>query len=671
MPEAARQTGPALFPSGVVCDRFRIDGVLGIGGTGTVFRALDLEREEVVALKAIPHDAMLRQRARREAAVAGKLGTRTSCGCAASHEDDEYVYVVSELVDGRDLAGALRQGQLGDAALLRIASAVCDALAHAHEHGVVHRDVKPANVLLGRDGTRAPARLRHRRAGRARRDRRRPPARHALVHGARDVPGRAPDARDRRLGRGRDGLRGADRRQPVPRAHARRAARAPQPRRARSASCAPISRARSQPPAPARSSRTRAAGRAPARSRVCSRPPPTRSSARPAASRRTGGGAAAVVDRGGAAAAAPARRARRCLRSRACRPARPAGAEPLEPRRRPRRLGRRDRPLRALPLRPRPCCARSGSRAGSAVRRHRDRRRARGLPVLAARARAADRLRGCRARARVAVARRRPSRSRSPCPALGDVSAGLAWCVALAGAVWLLACVRAGRRALLPALAPVLAAVVLWPLYVLAAGSLRTLAGPRAGRRGRPARDRALGGRAARRRARRHRRRRAPSDGASLERDRARRCCCRAQPGLPRPRSAVRPGGAVAARIVHGRLARRVARRAGACPPWRERHPSRQAFGRGHLGRGYTPGAGRTCARRRRAGRAAVPRRSNWASCAASRAVSSGSSKGRSAASSAPAWIRSSLHASSPRSSRRARSCRSPRPTRRTSTPSS
>ena len=73
MPEAARQQGPALFPSGVVCDRFRIDGVLGVGGTGTVFRALDLEREEIVALKAIPHDATLRQRARREASVAGKL----------------------------------------------------------------------------------------------------------------------------------------------------------------------------------------------------------------------------------------------------------------------------------------------------------------------------------------------------------------------------------------------------------------------------------------------------------------------------------------------------------------------------------------------------------------------------------------------------------------------
>jgi Protein kinase domain len=62
-------------------------------------------------------------------------------------------------------------------------------------------------------------------------------------------------------------------------------------------------------------------------------------------------------------------------------------------------------------------------------------------------------------------------------PALGDVSAGLAWCAALAGGAWLLACVGAGRRALLPALAPLLAGIFLWPLYVLAAGSLRSVLG--------------------------------------------------------------------------------------------------------------------------------------------------------------------------------------------------
>ena len=125
-----------------------------------------------------------------------------------------------------------------------------------------------------------------------------------------------------------------------------------------------------------------------------------------------------------------------------------------------------------------------------------DRVRARRVPVLAVRPRAAARLAGA------ALALASPwlaaAFALAVCvPALGDVSAGLAWCVALAGGLWLVACVRAGRRALLPAAAPLLAAVFLWPLYVLAAGSLRSVLGRALAGAAGPVRDRALGRRPA------------------------------------------------------------------------------------------------------------------------------------------------------------------------------
>src|SRR5262249_31154199 len=98
---------PALFPSGVILDRFEVLSVLGIGGTGTVFRAYDRERTHEVAVKAIPQDATLRQRARREASVGSRLEHPHVVELLELLEDDEYVYVISQLVDGGDLASAL------------------------------------------------------------------------------------------------------------------------------------------------------------------------------------------------------------------------------------------------------------------------------------------------------------------------------------------------------------------------------------------------------------------------------------------------------------------------------------------------------------------------------------------------------------------------------------
>jgi hypothetical protein len=148
----AAATAPALFPTGEIVGRYAVESVIGVGGTGTVFRCFDRESNRHVAVKAIAHDATLRRRAAREVEVARRLDHPNVVRLLDSARDDDYVYVISELVEGGDLGASMRAGALGDAALLRAVSATCAGLAHAHAHGVVHRDIKPANILLGGDG---------------------------------------------------------------------------------------------------------------------------------------------------------------------------------------------------------------------------------------------------------------------------------------------------------------------------------------------------------------------------------------------------------------------------------------------------------------------------------------------------------------------------------------
>ena len=149
----AANAAPALFPTGEIVGRYLVEAVIGVGGTGTVFRCLDRETDRHVAVKAIPHDATLRRRAAREVEVARRLDHPNVVRLLDSARDDDYIYVISELVNGGDLGASMRAHALSDAALLRAVSASCAGLAHAHAHGIVHRDIKPANILLGGDGT--------------------------------------------------------------------------------------------------------------------------------------------------------------------------------------------------------------------------------------------------------------------------------------------------------------------------------------------------------------------------------------------------------------------------------------------------------------------------------------------------------------------------------------
>jgi eukaryotic-like serine/threonine-protein kinase len=142
-----REDAPA---GGYVLGRYLLQRRIGAGGYGVVWEAWDERLERAVAVKviALEGEGAAPPRAEREARVAAKLNHP---GIVALYElgaDEEAVYIVSELVRGRTFGELLRGGGLSDRDVARIGIALCDALAHAHAKGVIHRDVKPQNVMV-------------------------------------------------------------------------------------------------------------------------------------------------------------------------------------------------------------------------------------------------------------------------------------------------------------------------------------------------------------------------------------------------------------------------------------------------------------------------------------------------------------------------------------------
>jgi hypothetical protein len=134
-----------------VLGRYRLERRLGAGGFGVVWLGWDEKLEREVAVKAIPREDGSGERVEREARAAARLNHP---GIVAVYElswDEHDVYLVSELVRGRTLAELVRAGAIADRDVARIGVALCDALDHAHARGVIHRDVKPQNVMVVAD----------------------------------------------------------------------------------------------------------------------------------------------------------------------------------------------------------------------------------------------------------------------------------------------------------------------------------------------------------------------------------------------------------------------------------------------------------------------------------------------------------------------------------------
>jgi hypothetical protein len=132
-----------------VLDRYRLCERLGAGGFGVVWSARDETLDRDVAVKRIPltpgDDG---ERATREALASARLAHPAIVALYEACPADDAFYLISELVDGDTLAELIAEDALADSEILQVGVALCSALEHAHARGVIHRDVKPQNVLV-------------------------------------------------------------------------------------------------------------------------------------------------------------------------------------------------------------------------------------------------------------------------------------------------------------------------------------------------------------------------------------------------------------------------------------------------------------------------------------------------------------------------------------------
>jgi len=142
--------------SGTRFGPYEILAAIGAGGMGEVYKVKDTRLERDVALKVLPAEALADDTARvrlvREARLASKLNHPHICTIYEVGESDGQTFVAMELVEGHSLSARLAEGPLPIAQVLRHGQQMADALAHAHGRGVVHRDLKSANVLVTPEG---------------------------------------------------------------------------------------------------------------------------------------------------------------------------------------------------------------------------------------------------------------------------------------------------------------------------------------------------------------------------------------------------------------------------------------------------------------------------------------------------------------------------------------
>ena len=132
--------------------RYTVERELGHGGMATVYLAHDVKHGRAVAVKVLRPElaqAVTAERFLREISIAARLQSPHVLPLFDSGESDGLLYYVMPYVEGESLRDQLaRQGALAPSEAMRLLRDIVDGLAHAHRHGVVHRDIKPDNVMI-------------------------------------------------------------------------------------------------------------------------------------------------------------------------------------------------------------------------------------------------------------------------------------------------------------------------------------------------------------------------------------------------------------------------------------------------------------------------------------------------------------------------------------------
>jgi eukaryotic-like serine/threonine-protein kinase len=135
---------------------YEIEALIATGGMGEIYRGLDTRLQRTVAIKTLPshmsRDPVWRERFRREAQSVSRLNHSHICTVYDVGIEDDVQYLVMEYIEGETLAARLARGPLPLATSLQYATQIAAALDAAHRGGVVHRDMKPSNVMLTKSG---------------------------------------------------------------------------------------------------------------------------------------------------------------------------------------------------------------------------------------------------------------------------------------------------------------------------------------------------------------------------------------------------------------------------------------------------------------------------------------------------------------------------------------